>query len=174
MRLITLFRFRMATIMMFVASAAAASALFVKIMRHVSSLPMGWSVDAPTLFITALALTAIALASWKDHTANQTMLQFTLTCVGCLILIWIGEAGQERVIRYWFQGMFAATVTLPLMARRIVKTALPRGSRRTWWKNTCDAVFFAFLNMILVSAGGLFQAGIYVAGVEIFALPVGP
>jgi hypothetical protein len=38
---------------------------------------------------------------------------------------------------------------------------LPRGPRRNWWKKTCEAVFFSFLNVILVSAGGVFQWALY-------------
>ena len=91
------------------------------------------------------------------------MLQVTLACFGCLTLIWIGEAKYERAIRYWCQGTFAATVTLPMLGRRFVKSGLPRGPRRDWWKKTCEAVFFSFLTMILVSVGGLLQAAVYMA-----------
>ena len=93
----------------------------------------------------------------------QIMLQVTLACFGCLTLIWIGEAQYERAIRYWCQATFAATVTLPMLGRRFVKSGLPRGPRRDWWKKTCEAVFFSFLTMILVSAGGLLQAAVYMA-----------
>ena len=96
----------------------------------------------------------------------QIMLQVTLACVGCLTLIWIGEAQYERAIRYWCQGMFAATVTIPMLARRFVKSGLPRGPRRDWWKKTCEAVFFSFLTMLLVTAGGLFQVAVYALAVE--------
>jgi hypothetical protein len=162
MRLISRLRFSMRTLAMLVLTAAVAAALFAKIAKHTSALPVpGWATDAPTLFVLAIALTAIALGSWKEHTAVQCMLQMTLTCLGCLTLIWIGEAPYERAIRYWFQATFAATVSLPLVARRTVKTHMPRGPRRTWWKRTCEAVFFSFLNMMLVTAGGLLQAAVY-------------
>ena len=175
MLLIKRIRFSMSAIMMFVLTAATASALYVKILQHTGPIGTpGWTVDVPSLFLLGISLTAVALSSWKEHTAFQTMLQMTLTCTGCLILIWIGEAHQERVIRYWFQGTFAATVSLPLLARRFVKSELPKGPRRDWWKKTCEAVFFSFLNMMLVSAGGLFQAAIYMAGSVFLALPPGP
>ena len=146
--------------MMFVLMAAAAMALFVKIQQHTNAvLPAGWKIDVPSLFLLAIALTAVALGSWKEHSAVQTMLQVTLACVGCLTLIWIGEAQYERAIRYWCQGTFAATVTIPMLARRFVKSGMPRGPRRDWWKKTCEAVFFSFLTMMLVTAGGLFQVG---------------
>ena len=93
----------------------------------------------------------------------QIMLQVTIACFGCLTLIWIGEAKYERAIRYWCQATFAATVTIPMLGRRFVKSSLPRGPRRDWWKKTCEAVFFSFLTMILVSAGGLLQAAVYAA-----------
>jgi hypothetical protein len=146
--------------------------LFVKLLRlPVAANIPGWKVDIPTLFLLAIGLTALALSSWKEHTAVQTMLQMTLTCVGCLVLIWIGEAHYERAIRYWFQGTFAATVSLPLLARRIVKSQLPRGPRRDWWKRTCEAIFFSFLSMMLVTAGGLFQTAVYLAGTTWLAIP---
>src|SRR5271166_623128 len=111
-------RFSMGAIMMFVLTAAAASALYVKILQHTGAVATpGWTVDIPSLFLLAIGLTAVALSSWKEHTSFQTMLQITLACAGCLTLIWIGEAHHERVIRYWFQGIFATTVSLPLLAR---------------------------------------------------------
>ena len=70
-------------------------------------------------------------------------------------------------IRYWFQACFAATVTLPLIARRIAKSSLPRGPRRNWWKKTCEAVFFSFVNMMLITAGGFFQAVLIMYGSEL-------
>jgi hypothetical protein len=174
MRLIQKFRFSMGTIMMLVLTAAAVSALFVKVRQHSEAIAaLGWKVDVPSLFLLAICLTAVALSSWKEHTAVQTMLQITLTCVGCLILVWIGESQYERGIRYWFQATFAATVTLPLLARRFVKSELPRGPRRAWWKKTCEAIVFSFLNMLLVTVGGLLQAAVYWAGLE-FLAPVNP
>jgi hypothetical protein len=169
MRLFRLIRFSMGTIMMFVLMVAAGMALFVKIQHLTDSvaapgaLPPGWNLDVPSLFLLAIALTAMALGSWKEHTAVQIMLQVTLACFSCLTLIWIGEAQYERAIRYWCQGTFAATVTLPMLGRRYVKSGVPRGPRRDWWKKTCEAIFFSFLTMLLVSAGGLLQAAVYMA-----------
>ena len=169
MRLFRMIRFSMGTIMIFVLMVAAGMALFVKIQQHTEGLvrpavlPPGWTLDVPSLFLLAIALTAVALGSWKEHTAVQIMLQVTLACFSCLTLIWIGEAQYERAIRYWCQGTFAATVTIPMLARRFVKSGLPRGPRRDWWKKTCEAVFFSFLTMLLVTAGGLLQAAIYTA-----------
>jgi hypothetical protein len=163
MQLIRKIRFSMGTIMMFVLMAAAAMALFVKIQRLTDGTPIppGWNLDIPSLFLLAIVLTAVALGSWKEHSAVQTMLQVTLACVGCLSLIWIGEAQYDRAIRYWCQGTFAATVTLPMLARRFVKSGLPRGPRRDWWKKTCEAIFFSFLTMMLVTVGGLLQVAVY-------------
>ncbi|MDR3638914.1 MAG: hypothetical protein P4L84_34230 [Isosphaeraceae bacterium] len=170
MRLLGKVRFNLSTVMMLVLTAAAASALFVKVRFHTGPIASpGWQVDVPSLFLTAIVLTAVALGSWKEHTPVQTMLQIALTCVGCLALIWIGESQYDRAIRYWFQGTFAATVTLPLLARRIVKSEMPRGPRRDWWKKTCEAVFFSFLNMMLVTFGGMLQAAVYLLGTSFFA-----
>ena len=173
MQLMRKIRFSMGTIMMFVLMAAAAMALFVKIQRLTgatlvgSPIPPGWKIDVPSLFLLAIALTAVALGAWKEHSAVQTMLQVTLACVGCLSLIWIGEAQYERAIRYWCQGTFAATVTLPMLARRFVKSGMPRGPRRDWWKKTCEAIFFSFLTMMLVTAGGLLQVAVYMVASNI-------
>jgi peptidoglycan/LPS O-acetylase OafA/YrhL len=175
MRLFRMIRFSMGTIMIFVLMVAAGMALFVKIQQHTEGLvrpavlPPGWTLDVPSLFLLAIALTAVALGSWKEHTAVQIMLQVTLACFSCLTLIWIGEAQYERAIRYWCQGTFAATVTIPMLARRFVKSGLPRGPRRDWWKKTCEAVFFSFLTMLLVTAGGLLQGAIYTAASAISA-----
>ena len=174
MRLIRRIRFSMGTIMMFVLMAAAVMALFVKIRQHTDAvLPAGWKIDVPSLFLLAIGLTAVALGSWKEHSAVQTMLQVTLACVGCLTLIWIGEAQYERAIRYWCQGMFAATVTIPMLARRFVKTGMARGPRRDWWKKTCEAVSFSFLTMLLVTAGGLLQAAVYALASSIPTISAG-
>ena len=157
---------------MFVLASAAASALYARIMQHTAlSDAADWFIDVPTLFVLGIVLTALALGFWKSHTAVQIMLQVTLACLGCLTLIWIGEAKYTRAIRYWFQACFAATVTLPLIARGIVKSSLPRGPRRNWWKKTCEAVFFSFLNMMLITAGGLFQAVLIYYGSEFLATP---
>lgn len=171
MRLMPRIRFRMGTVMMFVVMAAAAMALYLKIDQHAGPhLPAGWKIDVPVLFLLAIALTALALGSWKEHSAVQIMLQVTLACVGCLSLIWIGEAKYDRAIRYWCQGMFAATVTIPMIARRLVKSGMPRGPRRDWWKKTCEAAFFSFLTMLLVTAGGLLQAAVFAIGVELLGV----
>jgi hypothetical protein len=172
MQLFGRIRFTLAATMMFVLTAGAASALYVKIMQHMGALgALGWQFDVPTLCLLAIFLTAIALASLKTHSAVQTMLQATLACLGCLTWIWIAEAHYERAIRFWFQGLFAVTVALPLLARMIVKSTLPRGPRRTWWKKTCEAVVFSFLNIMLVSAGAIAQAAIIGYGSEFFAHP---
>ena len=170
MPLMAKIRFSLGTIMMFVVMAAAGMALFVKVEQHTDGmLPPGWNLDVPILFLLAIVLTAVALGSWKEHSAVQMMLQVTLAFFGCLTLIWIGEAQYERAIRYWCQSTFAATVTVPMLARRYVKSALPRGPQREWWKKNCEAVFFSFLTLVLVMAGGLIQGAVYTAGSAISA-----
>ena len=114
----------------------------------------------PSLFLLAIGLTAMALGSWKEHSAAQIMMQVTLACVGCLTLIWVAEAQYEGAIRYWCQAMFAATVTIPMLARRLVKTGMPRAAAG-WGKKTCEAVFFSYLTIMLVTTGGLFQLAVY-------------
>jgi hypothetical protein len=158
MLLLRKFRFSMAMAMMMVVAAAAASALFAKVRAHV---PTGNSpylkTDAPILFVLSIGLTAVGLAALKSHSVGQTLLQITVACLGYVSLIGLAETGRERPLLYWFQISFGLFVTIPLVARRLVKTEMERGPRRDWWKKTCEAVFFAFLTMMLVLVGLLLQ-----------------
>lgn len=161
MRILGRFRFSIATLLMLVLTAATASAFFAEVAEH-GEPPFGrgssaWKYDAPTLGTIAIASTAVALGSLKGHTPVQTMLQAMLAYLGYLSLIWLGEAGMERPLLYWFQASFTLTVALPLLARKWVKARMPRGARRTWWKRTCEAIVFSALNMLLVVAGVLLQ-----------------
>ena len=169
MRLIPRFRVSIATMMMFVVAAAAGAALFAKIRAHADTPTIaGLKTDAPMLLLLAIGLTTIALGSWKAHSAVQMCLQGTIACLGCLSLIWISEAQLERTTRYWFQAAFAASVVAPMMVRRYVKTEMPKGPRREWWKKTCEAVFFSFLGVLLVSAGVVLQLVVSMAAFEFF------
>jgi hypothetical protein len=161
-------RFSLRGIMMLVVTAAVASALFVKVWRYSSAIPTpGWKTDVPSLFLLAIFLTAVTLAAWKGHTAVQMMLQMSLACAGCLLLIWIVEAKYERAVRYWVQATFCSTVTIPLLVRQLVKSRMQAGPRREWWKKTCEAICFSFLNILLVTAGGLLESAVYLLGTEV-------
>ncbi len=162
-----LLRFSMGTIMMFVLMSASAMALFVKVEEYARPLPMGWKLDVPVLLLVAIGLTSMAMGFWKDHSASQVMMQIAIACVGCLTLIWVAESEYERAVRYWCQSAFAVSVTLPMLVRRLVKSRMPRGPRREWWKKSCEAVFFAFLTVILISAGTLYQGAVYVLATEV-------
>jgi hypothetical protein len=158
MKLIRKFRFSMALVMMMVATAAAASALFVKVRTHVPTSTMPYlRTDAPLLFIASIGLTAVALGALKGHSAGQMMLQTTIACLSFVSLITLGESGLDRPLLYWFEVSFGVLVTIPMLARRIVKNEMERGPRRTFWKKTCESIFFAFLNMLLVLVGLLLQ-----------------
>ncbi len=151
-------RFTMAMVMMMVVTAAVASALFAKIRQHVAAPNQPYlKVDAPILFVLSIGLTAAALGALKGHTAVQMMLQMTVACLGFVVLIGLAEAGWVRPLLYWFQASFGVLVTVPLLARRYVKVEMGRGPKRTWWKNTYEAVFFAFLTQMLVLLGLLLQ-----------------
>jgi hypothetical protein len=167
------FQLSLKTIMMVVLTAAAASALYAKVYLHTGALA-GWGTDVPSLFLLAIVLTSFALGNWKEHSLVQIMLQITISCLVYLVLIQISEAQFDRAMRYWFQGSFALLVCLPLLARRYVKSRMPRGPRRNWWKKTCEAVFFSFLTIILVSAGGLFQWALYMLLSEFLKIPPVP
>ena len=158
-------RFNMATGMMFVVSAAVASALFVKVYQFIPGVGQTYlKIDAPALFIVSIALTAIGLGALKNHSAVQTMLQITVACLGFLILIELGEMHLKRPLLYWFQGCFGLYVTVPLVVRNIAKRDLPRGPRRTLWKNNCETIFFAFLTMTLVFLGVFLQWAVCMLG----------
>jgi hypothetical protein len=150
---------------MFVLASAAGSALYAKALTYSEVIPdLGWKTDVPILTLLAIALSAVTLGAWKDHSAVLMMLQFTLACVGCLTLTWIVEAGWERGVRYWYQGTFAATVTLPILIRSHVKTRMPRGPRRERNKRICEAIFFSYLNILLVTVGVLLQGLVFLVG----------
>jgi hypothetical protein len=165
MRLLRKVRFSLATVMMLVVMAAASAALFIKVRHHTPDAKPYLKIDTPVLFTLSIVLTATALGSLKSHSAVQTMLQATLACLGFLSLVGLAEQGLERPLLYWFQASFGLFVTLPLLARRIVKTEMDRGLRRDWWKKTFEAAFFSFLTMMLVLLGLLLQVfAAYVAG----------
>ena len=69
MHLLSRIRFTLAATMMFVLTTAAASALYVKILRRTEVLGTTtiWKYDAPTLFLLGIILTALALAPGR-HT----------------------------------------------------------------------------------------------------------
>ena len=142
MRLVRMIRFSMGTIMMFVVMVAAGMALFVKIQKLTDSvtapaaLPPGWNFDVPSLFLLAIALTAVSLGSWKEHTAVQIMLQVTLACFSCLTLVqtwhnparsrmaaWATGVGhdQTRKKRAWRAHLWAGSVRRKPVPRRAVK-----------------------------------------------------
>lgn len=154
------FRVSIATMLMLVLTAAAASAFFAEVREHSGTFGSNtsiWKIDVPILATVAIASTAVALGSMKGHSLVQMMLQATLAYLGYLSLIWLGEAKMERPLLYWFQVSFALTVALPMLIRRSVKARMPRGPRRTWWKRTLEAIVFSFLNMLLIIAGMMAQ-----------------
>jgi hypothetical protein len=158
MKVLPKLRLTMATAMMLVVTCGMASALFAKIHKYSAVATQVYlKIDAPILFVVSIVSTAIGLGALKSHSANQTMIQTSVACFAYLTLIWIAESGQERPLLYWFQISFALMVTAPLLARRIIKSEMPRGPRRDWWKKTCEAIFFAFLTMMLVLLGILIQ-----------------
>jgi hypothetical protein len=158
MKLLRKFRFSMAMAMMMVVTAAAASALFAKIHQHVPASNQPYlKVDAPVLFLLSIGLTSVALGALKGHSAWQMMLQITVACLSYVSLIGLAESGRERPLLYWFEVSFGLLVTAPLLARQIVKAEMERGPRRTWWKKTCESIFFAFLTMMLVLLGVLLE-----------------
>ncbi len=158
MKLLRKFRFSMAMVMMMVVTAAAASALFAKVREHIPASNQPYlKIDAPILFVLSIGLTAVALGALKGHSVGQMMLQITVACLGYVSLVGLAETGRERPLLYWFQVSFGVLVTGPLLARHFVKNEMEHGPRRTWWKKTCESIFFAFLTMMLVLVGSLLE-----------------
>lgn len=154
-------RFSMRSILMLVLTAAAASALFAKVSSLLAGRPSDWRVDAPALLLLGIGLTALAIGTVRRHTAFQTMLQATLSCVMLLVLVQFTDLRNDfRAIRaalYWFQGVFALTVALPLLAWRLLLAEMEVGGRRDWWRGTMEAVVASFFNLALVAIGALLQ-----------------
>ena len=79
------FRFSIASLLMLVITAAAASSLFAKVRQLGESAGLAtWTYDPPSLMILAIVLTAVALGALKSHSACQMMLQVTLASLGYL------------------------------------------------------------------------------------------
>lgn len=151
------FRLTLADGLMLVVAAASASALWAEIYRLIEVPVWHWKQDSPTLVVLAIVLTAIALGSYKAHSFGQILLQVTIACLGYLSLIWLSEANELRLLLYWLQGAFGLTVALPMAARRYVKSSMPRGPRRRWWKNTLESVVFSFITVHLIALGWVIQ-----------------
>ncbi|QDV35186.1 hypothetical protein [Tautonia plasticadhaerens] len=158
-------RFSMADGAMLVVAASAASALFARTVEAMDgssqrSLPP-FKYDVAVLLVLAVGFTAVGLGAYKRHSVSQVLLQVTLACLALLSAIELGEAGWNRALLYWFQASFALMVAGPAVARRVVKASLPRGPRRSWWKNTLEAVAFSWFNVMLVLLGMLIQWTVY-------------
>jgi hypothetical protein len=156
----------MADIALLVVAAATASALFAKVYQFYPPETAPYPslhLDAPLLLLLGIALTAITLGANKGHSLAQILLQTTLSCLGFLSLIWLAEAKQARLLLYWFQTAFLLTVAAPMLARHLLKTSLPRGPRRSWWKRTLEAVIFSAVNMGLVVIGAGLEFYLFMA-----------
>ena len=149
------FRISLATVMIVVVTAAAASALFASLVRHLptGTIPSAIRYDIAILFVAAIILTGMAIAARKGHSPHLTMFQITLACLAYLGLLSLAEISRGRPVYYWYQASFALMVVIPLIARRIIKRRIDKGPRRTLWMKRCEAVAFAFLNMVLVLIG---------------------
>ena len=90
-------RVSIATVMMLVVTAAAASGLAARLIRSQFADAIAQAAgaarpgDIVAVLILAIVLTALALAARKGHTANQAMLQITLSCLGCLYVFSLPE-----------------------------------------------------------------------------------
>ena len=90
----------------------------------------------------------------ERNTAMQMMLQVTLGFVVVWTLIWIVEGSTS--------GRFATASSRRSRRRSPCRcwregTSNRRcpGSAARWWKKNCEAVFFSFVTLLLVMAGGL-------------------
>ena len=149
-------RISIATIMMLVITAAAASALVARVVQPLqkvlSSVPLG-RYNLAAVLILGIVLTGVALAARKGHSPNQAMLQIALACLGFLFAVSLPDFLPPRARIYWLQVLFAVLVVIPLVVRRTLKNRTERGPQRAWRMKTCEAVAFAYFNMILVLVG---------------------
>ena len=83
----------------------------------------------------------------------MTSPRFRISPATVMIAVVTAGAASALSLYYWYQASFAVLVVVPLIARRIVKRRLDKGPRRTLWMKRCEAVAFAFLNMVLVLIG---------------------
>ena len=148
--------FSIATLMMLVVTVASAAALVMRVLLFLQTELRKslhpYTADMAALWILGIVLTGVALAAWRGHTANQAMARISLSCLAFLYALSVSKL-DSRVAFYWLQSLFGVLVVLPLLARGWNKTRLDLGPRRTWWLGTCEAVAFAYLNMLLVLAG---------------------
>ena len=156
-------RITMASVMILVVTAASASALLVRLAKHLPPTPPSASMryEIAGLFVAAIGLTGIALAARKRHSPYLAMLQITVACLGFLVLVSLAEISTIRPVLYWYQATFAALVVVPLVIRRVIKLRMDKSPRRAKWMKTCESLAFAFLNMILVMIGVLVQGMVF-------------
>lgn len=152
-------RLTMATVMYLVVTAAAATALMVRLGRHIPPIPQGTTLryEIAGLFVGAIVLTAVALAARKRHSAYLAMVQITVACLAFLSLISIAEVSTFRPVLYWYQATFAVLVVIPLVIRRIIKLRMDKSPLRASRMKLCESFAFAFLNLVLVMIGVLVQ-----------------
>jgi hypothetical protein len=165
------FRFSMAAIMMLVVTAAAGSALFVRLKRFSANIstsrPDIFEGDAPLVMILALSFTAIALGTIRRHSAIQIMLQMTLSFLMPLVRLQLntaGDAGQvwaEHAAVLWFQTCFFLTVVLPLIGIRSLTGREMDPAQRNRWQRTFEAILASFLTVCFVCVGMILQLFIY-------------
>lgn len=150
------FRISMASIMVLVVAAAAASALFAKIVKIISDAFGEYKYDAGAVVIIAIALTAIALGTLRNHSGVQMMIQAAGTYLGFLSLLWIIDGEHMRAVFYWFQASFAGMIVFPLLARRFAGVEPEAGAEPGWLGRVLETLPLIFCNIVLVTIGQFF------------------
>jgi hypothetical protein len=141
------FRFSIGTMMLFVLTAASASAMAARL-HHLLQGDERWAIDVPALGTLAISLTAVAIVSVRRGTLHQGMLQVALCCALVLATVGLIEADWTRALPYWFQTCFALIVALPLALRR---------TERPWSLWASEVLLGAFANLMLVLVGVFLQ-----------------
>lgn len=142
-------RFTIRTVTLLIVTAALASALFAEVYRLTNGgATSSYDPEDIAVFVAAVALNALTLASLKGHTGGQAMLQMDLAYLACLSLVQVAQLVADWLLIGWYPVALAGLVLAPLMVRRQARR-LERGPRRTWWLTTTEAVAFAFLNLHL-------------------------
>ncbi len=152
------FRFSLGSLMVFILTAAAASALYAKIIELLNGTANPISAyDVANVVLIALLLSSTIVVCIRRETVNQGMFQVTLSCVVILATLALIEENLVRLLLYWAQLCFAVLLVLPLVLRRLALDGEETESRRAWLVWVAEVLLGSFANIILVLLGILIQ-----------------
>lgn len=155
-------RFTMRTLMIFVLTAAVASAMFGELARLLKGLPMNLAIDVPSIVLTAIALNAVALGCLLRLSVDQVLVQITVCCLLVLAGAWLWEWKLDRGLRYWLQASFAAVVVLPLLIKAAAMSEDDPSTRSRRVVAGVEVLLLAYANYVAILVVAMFQTLILV------------